>query len=277
MATARLETTATPLLTHRVVGEGAPVLLLNGGLMSMAAWEPVAAPLERHSRVVRCDLRGQLLSPGEPPADLAGHVADLVALLDALGLDAVHVAGTSFGAAVGLLLAARCPERVISLAAVAAMDRITDETWAATRPVLEAARAAARGADGGRVFELLEPGTFSPRYAAANVGALAARRAKIALLPRSWFEGLAGLLTSLEGLDLRPELGRIRCPALIVAAEHDLSFPLERSESLAAAIPGAQLAVVPDSGHALVVEAPERLTALLTEFLARVGQKGASS
>jgi pimeloyl-ACP methyl ester carboxylesterase len=277
MAIARPETTPAPLVAHRIAGRGVPLLLLNGGLMSMAAWEPVAGPLEERFRVVRCDLRGQLLSPGDPPAEFGGHVADLVSLLDALGLEAVHVVGTSFGAAVGLLLAARSPERVLSLAAVAATDRITGESWAATRPVLEAARDAARGGDGGRVFELLAPGTFSPRYAAAHAEALAARRARVTALPRGWFEGLAGLLSSLEGLDLRPELGRIRCPALIVAAEHDLSFPLERSESLAAAIPGAELVVVPDSGHALVVEAPERLAAVLMEFLARSGQKGAFS
>lgn len=268
---------AATLLAHRVAGQGPPLLLLNGGLMSMASWEPVAAPLEQHFRVVRCDLRGQLLSPGAPHAELSGHVEDVIALLDALRLDAVHLVGTSFGASVGMQLAARHPERASALVAIAATDRITDDEWRASQPLVDAARDAATGGDGGRVLDLLLPGTYSPTYLKTNARLLAERRAQLAALPPAWFEQLAGLLASLRGLDLRPELGSIRCPTLVVAAGQDTTFPVERSEALAAAIPGAALAVVPDSGHALVVEAPEPLAGILVEFLARIGQRGASS
>lgn len=257
------------LLAHRVDGEGPPLLLLNGGLMSIGAWESYLPHLASAYRVVRCDLRGQLLSPGRPPT-LEGHAHDLVDLLDHLSVLAAHVVGTSFGAEVGLLFGALFPDRVRSLTAVTATDRIRPEAGGALQALIEACREAMQGGDGGRVLDLLVPQTFSPRYLAAHGDLVALRREQVASLPDTWFEGLAGLMASLEGLDLRPFLGRIRCPTLVVAAEEDLTFPVEEAQSLASAISGARLTVVPDAGHGLVIEAPQRLIAILNEFLAHL-------
>lgn len=256
------------LLAHELAGagDGPPVLLLNGGLMSMAAWEPVASVLERHHRVLRCDLRGQLLSPGEPPRDLAGHVGDVVAVLDALGVERVHAVGASYGGLVAVLLAARAPERVASLAAVNTTDRITPEAWADT----ERLRDAALAADGSRVFDLVIPTTYTHGYINAKRDVLAVYRQSMAALPPAWFAGLAGLLGALQGLDLTPDLPRISCPALVVAGELDGVFPRERSEVLAARIPGARLEVVSGAPHGLVVENAAALAEILERFIRAV-------
>jgi 3-oxoadipate enol-lactonase len=263
-----------PFLAHRVDGDGPPLLLLNGGLMSIASWDKVAAALARSRRVVRCDLRGQLLSPGPPPPTLEGHAADVVALLDRLGLERADVVGTSFGALVGVLLAASAPERVRSLVAVTATDRLEAQDWAEAQPLLEAALSAARGGDGGRVLDLLLESAYSPAFLAANRAALLGRRSQVAALPPAFFAQLAGLLHALEGLDLRPRLAAVRCPALVVAAELDRTFPMERSADLARALPCARLELVAGSGHALVAEAPERLLAVLEPFLDAVSAAG---
>ena len=84
------------LLSHRLTGppDASPLFLLNGGLMTMAAWEKVVAPLEDAFRIVRCDFRGQLFSPGIPEPRLQPHAEDLVALLDQLvGEEPPDVAG----------------------------------------------------------------------------------------------------------------------------------------------------------------------------------------
>jgi len=264
-------------LAHRSAGAGPPLLLINGELMSMASWQPIASALEARFTVHRCDLRGQLLSPGSPFPRLSGHLPDLVGLLDAAGVAQTHVVGTSCGALIGLLLAATHPSRVQSVAAVAATERITPEAWQAMRPVLDACDAAGAGSgeDCGRVFDLLVPATFSPRYVNGHATELAERRGQIAALPHAWFIGLAGLLRSLEGVDLTLALPQIRCAALVVAAADDLTFPPERSSALAAEIPNATLEIVAESGHALVAERPEALLELLQAFLARIGpQKG---
>lgn len=256
------------VLAHRVAGTGAPVLLLNGGLMTMSSWDAIAETLEPSFRVVRCDFRGQLLSPGAPPASLDGHVEDVRRLLDVLQLDAVHVAGTSFGGEVAVLLAARHPERALSLAVIASTDQVTSSMWETSRTLLAAAEDAAAGGDGGRVLDLLLPQAFSAAYVVAQGGAIATRRAQIASLPRAWFAGLAALLRSLEGLDLRDTLRGVRCPTLVVAAALDETFPPACSRSLAEGIAGARLVVVPDAGHAVVAERPGRVAKVVLEFLA---------
>ncbi len=257
------------ILTHRMSGSGTgdPVLLMNGGMMTFAGWSSILTGLESSMRVIGFDFRGQLLSPGMPPASLDGYVTDVVALLDHLQVPGVHAVGTSFGAEVAVVLAASHPERVRSLSVITAGERVTAQMWAAVQPLRAAARAAAAGGDGGVLLDLMTPGTFSPAYLAAQSGALAQRRQQFAALPRAWFEGLDGLLGSLEGLDLTPRLGRIRCPALVVGAELDRTFPIEHSRALAAGIPGARLEIVPASGHALVAEAPDRLLDILISFL----------
>ena len=77
----------TRMLAHRVDGAGPP-LLLNGGMMSIRPGSAVAAPLARAVSRVRCDFRGQLLAPPScrRPTSPA-HAADVVALLDHLGLE----------------------------------------------------------------------------------------------------------------------------------------------------------------------------------------------
>lgn len=264
------------VLAHRVTGAGDPVLLLNGGLMTLAAWDEIAGPLAQAHAVVGCDFRGQLLSPGPPPARLEGHVGDLVALLDALALPDVHVVGTSFGGLVGVLLAALHPQRVASLCVVTAGTHVTDEMARAGRPLHEAVLHVLDGGDPGTVFDALLETTFSPAFRERCAELLRVRRGRFGLLPRAWFEGLLGLLGALDKLDLRPRLGDVRAPTLVVAAELDATFPLEQSRELAAGLRAARLEVVPGSGHALVAEQPAALLALVQGFLAAARREVAS-
>jgi pimeloyl-ACP methyl ester carboxylesterase len=260
--------TTNAVLTHKIWGDGAgdPVLLMNGGLMTFLAWGTVAAALERTRRVIGFDFRGMLRSPGTPHRALDGHVGDVIALLDYLAVTRVHAVGTSFGALIGAMLAARHPARVRSLALITATERINTDVWQAAQPMREACRAALNGGDGGVLLDLMMAGTFSPEYLEAQAEAIAVRRHQIAAMPRAWFEGLDVLLGSLHNVDLRPVLGFIACPTLVVGAELDLTFPPEHSRALAAGIPGARLEIVKGSGHGLVAEQPERVLELLEPF-----------
>ena len=68
--------------------------------------------------------------------------------------------------------------------------------------------------------------------------------------------------------DLRPCLPSMRCPTLVVCGQSDLLTPPECSQEIAAAIPGARLELLSDCGHLLTLEQPERVNALLLEWLA---------
>lgn len=255
------------LLAYRLDGAGPPVLLLNGIMMSMAAWEPVARDLAVDHLVIRCDLRGQLLSPGPAPEEMATHAEEVVQVLDALRLDAVHVAGTSFGSLVGLTLAAMYPARVTSLVAMTTTERADDSMQPLFESLRDASAKAAAGGDKGLVFDLIVPYTFSPEWQAGHGDALRERREAVGRLPREWFTSFAGLLESTRGVDLRPLLGQIVCPTLVVGAERDLLFPVEHSRALAAAIQGARFQIVAGGSHGLVVERPEEVAALVRGFV----------
>ena len=143
------------LLTRRFDGEGEPLLLLNGGMMSIAAWEPVARHLRGSFQLLLCDLLGHILTPGASHADLDGNVVDVEALLDALDLERVHVLGTSFGAFVGLRLAATRPERVLSLIAATASDIATPAMLRGVRDLRRVLAEIPGGADPGQFHDLV--------------------------------------------------------------------------------------------------------------------------
>ncbi len=254
---------ATTGLAYRVDGRGDPVLLLNGGLMTIASWEGVAGVLAGRYRVIRFDFRGQLRSPGVPPPNLDAHVADVVALLDQLGVREAHLVGTSFGGQVALLLAATHPHRVRSLVAATVVDFAPPSMLAACR-ALEAP--AARG-DGGAMWDTMVSVVYSPAFAAAQREELARRREGFLTLPLPFFAGGVAILQAIAAMDLRPALPAIRCPTLVIAAESDGLMPAERTRAVADAIPGARLVVVGDSGHALVVEKQDEFVRTVVKFL----------
>ena len=214
------------------------------------------------------DFRGQLLSPGDGPADLAGHAADLAALLDQVGWESAHLIGASFGAEVALELAAAAPERVRSLVAVTAMDRETPEFRDGNRPMRAILAEVLAGGERGHFYDVLVEGVYSRRYLEAEAAVIAARRAQMDLLPLAWFAGVDRLLAAIEGFDLTPRLPAIRGPALVVTAADDRVMAAERSRALAAAL-GAETAAHPTSGHGLVVEDPEWLAGVCLDFLGR--------
>jgi 3-oxoadipate enol-lactonase len=254
-------------LFHQSDGAGEPLILLNGIAMSAASWEVVARPLAQHYRVIRCDFRGQLMTPSPPPIGVFEHADDVVAVLDDLGIASVHVIGTSFGGVVGTLVAARHPDRVRSLTTIASADGFDEGMAAEVERWRQACVDALEGTDRGHLSDILEPVVYSPGWVATHSAERAQRREQIAALPDAWFEGLIGLLDSAHSLRLRDELKSLRCPTMVVAAELDAFVPVERARGLAQAIDGASFAVIEGAGHAVVVEQPQRVVELCLEFL----------
>jgi pimeloyl-ACP methyl ester carboxylesterase len=262
------------VLAHRVDGDGEPLVLLNGGMMSMSSWDHLLPAFAARFRVVRCDFRGQLLSPGEPPPDMLGHAAEVVRLLDHLEIEHAHLVGTSFGAEVGLALAALFPDRVRSLVAATATDVVSGPLREGIGRLQAACLDVLAGGNRASVFDLSLPLFYSSPFLAAHRAELESRRDQVNRLPDAWFQAGERLLAALLDLDLRPLLPRISCPVLAIAAGDDSIMPLERMQALAGAIPGARLAVVPDCGHVLVVEHAAEFAKLCLDFLTEVATQG---
>jgi pimeloyl-ACP methyl ester carboxylesterase len=74
-------------------------------------------------------------------------------------------------------------------------------------------------------------------------------------------------LAMMNRSDRRDGLSAISCPTVVISGRQDQAWPLENSEEMAAAIPGANLVVVENCGHFSVIERPEEVTAALRAWL----------
>lgn len=242
---------------------GELLVLNNGVFMSTAAWALQVPALSRRYRVLTYDMRGQGRSEHPEGAySLALHADDLVALMDGLGLRRAHMVGTSYGGELNLVMGIRYPERCHSLTIIASVSHSEPLTAA----MVERWRLAAQLGDGPRFFRLIYADVYSEAFLAARPDFLPMAEERYATLD---LEAAVRLLESFQRFDVRADLGKIRVPTCIVAAELDLLKPRRCSESMHQAIAGSEFHLLPNAGHVAVIERPQEVISIILGFLAK--------
>ncbi|MFE1798665.1 alpha/beta fold hydrolase [Streptomyces sp. NPDC059517] len=238
-------------------GSGAPVLLSASLGTTAAMWAPQRARLRTDRRVIAYDHRGHSASPAPPgPYDLADLVHDAVTLLDSLEIESVDVVGISLGGTVGLALAADHPDRVRSLVTVNAPAFADD-------PAFWRRRAASIREQG---MTAATTGLLDRWYAPAVAqGPTALVQDTVDGVGQLDPEGYAACCEAIAGTDLRDRLAGIRCPVLAVHGLADAVVPAHHARTIATGVPGARQLALPDAGHLLSQEIPDRLHTLLTD------------
>jgi 3-oxoadipate enol-lactonase len=253
-------------LFYEVLGPGSDdrerVVLLNGIMMTTRTWAPQLRALTARFRCVLHDFRGQLRSPHRAPLNIEQHADDLAALLDHLDIERAHVVGTSYGGEVGMIFAYTYPERVKSLTVIASTSRADEHM---RQRVFAAMNAATTEHD--RLYDIVARDFFSPGFLGAHPEILSEGRARMAAYPDDFFAGYVNLCDAFSALDITDNLRAIRCPTLVIAAERDTLKPVPCSETIANEIEGARLLVIPNAGHAVVIERPDDINLALLEFL----------
>ncbi len=243
---------------------GADVLVLsNGVLMSTASWAYQTPVLSRHFRVLLYDCRGMWQSEHPPgPYSMDLHAEDLEALMNALGIKKAHIGGISYGAEISMVFANEYPERTRSLVLSSAVSEIGPRLQAITETWL----AAVRNRDPEMFFNVTVPVNFSEAWIAANPEALAAARERYHTLDR---DALLELLLCFSRLDFTQQLHQITVPTLVMVGEEDALKPRSYAEIIAREIPGAELAVIPHAGHAVLWEQAGIFNSLILGFLTK--------
>jgi 3-oxoadipate enol-lactonase len=242
---------------------GAPVLVLGNSLgTSRACWQPQVPALARHFRVLRYEHRGHGAddqSPAPPgPYSIGDLGRDVLALLDLHGIGRAAYCGVSLGGMVGMWLAARAPERVSALGLSCTSACLPPASGWTERA------AAVRAAGTGSLAEVTMGRWFSPAFRAARPEVPAAFAAALAATDD---EGYAGCCEAIGAMDLRPELGHITAPTLVIAGAQDPATPPWHGAVIASGIAGSRLRVIRGAAHLANVSAAAEVTALLLAHL----------
>ena len=239
--------TESTSIDYDIHGEGPPLILINGLGFGRWAWFKQTPAFSRHFSTVTFDVRGERGLPNGV-ADLS---AEVVKLLDYLGIERTHVLGTSLGGFVAQELALERPDLVDRLVLVCtsygAKGPESLSPWAlkdmigwpsltiegATRRGLQTATSEAYRAERPEEFEqivrwrLADSPSLSDYYQQARAGAQ---------------------------FDVSRTVGSITSKTLVIHGGEDRYVPLANAAALAEAIPDAKLRVLADAGHLVFIE-----------------------
>ena len=254
-------------VAYRRAGAGAPLVLLHGGLSDGRSWTPQLESLAREYDVVAWDAPG-CGGSADPTADLrlADYADAVAALVRALGVGPVHLAGHSFGAGLAIDVYGRHRKLVRSL--------VLSGAYAGWRGSLPPAEVEARL---NRALTELErpPAEWVDSYLTGFFGGSASPEtveAAHAMMLDVRPAGARSMLTAFANADLRAVLPTIAVPTLLIYGAEDVRAPRAVAEALHTAIPGSRLILVPAAGHDVNLEAPEEYDAAVRAFLRMVGE-----
>jgi 3-oxoadipate enol-lactonase len=248
-------------LAHRFNGPAsAPTLVLSSSLgTTIHLWDAQLEALVPHFRVLRFDHPGHGAS--EPPAGpiTVGTLAhDLIELLDELELERVSFCGLSLGGMVGMALALEAPERVdrLVLSCTAAYLGPPEGWHERARIVREHGTAA--------VAETVVGRWFTAGFHAERPTTVAYFREMLESTPS---EGYAACCEAIARWDARDGVHAIRAPTLVIAGAADQAATPADAASLAQAIAGSEIDVLPEAAHLANVEQPALFNRALLRHL----------
>lgn len=228
-------------MSYAIYGSGSPILLIHGGLGNADQWAAVIGPLAAHHEVIVADTRGHGRSErGSAPMTYGQLATDYLGLLDSLHLKKVAIVGWSDGGIIGLDIAMHHPERLSKLVSYGANSRAD----ALVKPVIDPV--------------MTEIGERSEEDFLAEGSNPAAWQRLAHDVQKMW---------DTEPTWTAADLARIRTPTLIADGRHEEFIDPADTRAMAAAIPGARLELLPNTGHFAPIQTPAAFVRMVLDFL----------
>lgn len=242
------------------------IAFLNGVMASVSSWSLLWPVFERAGfRVIVHDFKGQLKSDKpDGPYTFAEHCAEAKALFEYLGVEKLHLVGTSYGGEVAMKFAILYPEMIKSISVIDSVSELD--------PVCEGFvvgwKVLCDTKDGETFFWGMAPSIYGPEFLVANKEMLAGRARAIKDNPSGYLEGQKTLYdTFAQDVYMTDELHKIQCPALILCGEQDILKPPKFSKIMADNIPNSEYVTLPDCGHVAIFEKPKELESAIFGFV----------
>jgi 3-oxoadipate enol-lactonase len=249
-------------------GEGDPVILWHSLLCDGGMWRFQLPALAARYRAINIDGPGHGRSAPIRRAFTLEDCAEAgCEVMDALGVDKAHWIGLSWGGMTGMRLALARPERIRSLAL---LDTSADPESRRKLPAYRAMELVAKtlGAGTPILRPRMEKIFFAKRTRENHPQFIDdffdhAARMDAASIP------FALDAVIFERKTITDRIAKISAPSIVMVGNEDRATPPERSRTIAARIPGAELVEIPDAGHLSALEQPDLVNRRLLDFLAR--------
>jgi len=251
-------------INYEIEGDGPVVTFSHSLACSLAMWDDQVRALRGRYRVLRYDTRGHgQTSAPKGEYTLSQLSADLLGLLDGLGIAQTHFVGLSMGGMIGQVFALEHPGRFQSLVLCDTSSRYpagAASVWADRIKTVEA-----QG-----MTPMVEP-TLGRWFTAP----FRARRPDVMdrvgkLIRDTPPQGYVGCCHALPKIDVTDRLGAVTCPALVIVGEEDPGTPVDMARAIHAALPGSELAILREASHLSNMEQPEEFSRVLGGFLDKV-------
>ena len=249
--------------SHRIDGtRGAWVTFVTGIANDYSMWDAQAPALSGEFRVLRYDLRGQ---DGTPPAKGAvtidSLVADLVRLWDSLGIASSHLVGLGLGGAIAQAAAIGHAARVDRLVPCCCRAQMVPDFGALWHQLIATVRTQG-------IEPIVEPTLerwFPEPFRAAHPALMDSVRG---MIRRTSVQGYVGCASAFLGLALEDRLHLIKARTLYLSGADDhRGGPSQLMAGLAAKVPGARHAAIPDAAHITNIQNPAGFNRALRDFL----------
>ena len=254
---------------YKTTGQGAPLLHIHGSAFGHRNFEKMTPHMAKFFQVIDFDLPGYGESIGTSrDGGMEGLAEQVFEFIEAAGYERVHIHGTSFGAMIAYILAARHPivvDKLVLSCFLARYDlaaRMMRQTWKRT----------ARDSGMEAVADLTSVAGFARSFyerPEADAQLESMREAFSHTEPEAFISGTE----TIEKTDLSALTSEIRAPVLFLAGDEDNMTPFKPADSgvgmlqIQASLPSCETAVLEECGHYLVIEQPERASALIEKFL----------
>jgi 3-oxoadipate enol-lactonase len=255
-------------INYEVQGEGEPLLLIPYTSADHACWAFQLPAYTEHFSCIALDLPGSGESDKPAgPYSTDGHADQVAAFLGAIGIEGAHVAGMSFGAAVGIHLAARHPGRVRSLSLHSGWHASDDYLKIVIEQWRTLASALPTVAD--VVIQGIFPWCFTPEMYVERPEFVATLVDFVRGRPAQPVDAFLAQTEAVLAHDASAVLGEIDVPTLITFGARDLVCSTRFAEPLKSGIAGSELVVFEHLSHAGLHEDPETFNGATLDFLLR--------
>jgi 3-oxoadipate enol-lactonase len=248
-------------IAYRIDGPAdAPVVVMSNSLMSnLQMWDDTVPSLTDRYRVLRYDTRGHGQSPVTPaPYSIALLAADLVGLMDALGIAKAHLVGLSMGGMICQFVGAHHPDRVLSLSLCDTASEMPPRTMWEER----FATARAQGLEG--LVENTIKRWFVSTFTAAQPEKIAAVKAMIL---GTAVEGYIGCGSAVRDMAQTTMLLEIKAPTLVLVGRQDPACTVEQATVLHRVIDGSRMEIIENAAHLSNIEQPAEFNRLVRGFI----------